>query len=157
MRDREQRIRLWYRDVFTAQLGEAVIGADEEVVAADVVIVIIWRAVGRHGFGKLTPLQLDGVRELLPGKDGTVMDLGLVKLGCGTTILGIGFALVEALAVTVVEGDVTYAGPAVLDYGCGMEFGHGVYGIIVCITKILNDVDSLICFFIPLSLSTGLV
>ena len=51
--------------------------------------------------------------------------MGLGKLGCGTTILGIGLALVEALAVTVVEGDVTYAGPAVLDYGCGMEFGHG--------------------------------
>jgi predicted RNA methylase len=45
---------------------------------------------------------------LLPGKDGAVMDLGLVKLGCGTTILGIGLALVEALAVTVVEGDITY-------------------------------------------------
>jgi len=37
---------------------------------------------------------------------------------------GIDFALVEALTVTVVEGDVTYAGPAVLDYGCGMESWH---------------------------------
>ncbi len=53
------------------------------------------------------------------------MNLCLVKLGSSTTILGIGFALVEALPVTVVEGDVAYAGPAVLDYGCGMEFGHG--------------------------------
>jgi len=34
---------LWYRDVFTAQLGKAVVGADEEVVAADVVVVIIRR------------------------------------------------------------------------------------------------------------------
>ena len=34
-----------YRDMFTAELGEAVVGADEEVVAADVVIVIIRRAV----------------------------------------------------------------------------------------------------------------
>lgn len=89
------------------------------------VIVIIRRPVGRYGLGELSPLELDGVRELLPGKDGTVMNLGLVKLGSSTTILGIGFALVEALAVTVVESDVTYAGPAVLDYGCGMEFWHG--------------------------------
>ena len=125
MRDWEQRIWLWYRDVFTAQLGKAVIGTDKEIVAADVMIVIIWRAVRRDGFGHLTPLELDGVLQLLPGKDGAVMDLGLVQLGCGTTILSIGLALVEALAVTVVEGDVTYAGPAVLDYGCGMEFGHG--------------------------------
>ena len=53
------------------------------------------------------------------------MNLGLVQLGRSTTILGIGFALVEALAVAVKEGDVTYAGPAVLDYGCGMKLGHG--------------------------------
>jgi hypothetical protein len=83
-----------------------------------------WRTVGRYGFGELTPLQLDCMRELLPGKDGTVMDLSLVQLSCGTSVLGIGLALIEALAVTVVEGDVAYAGPAVLDYGCGMEFGH---------------------------------
>ena len=111
--------------MFTSQLGEAMVGTDEEVVAADVVIVIIWRTVGRDGFGELTPLELDSMRELLPGKDGTVMNLCLVKLGCSTTILSIGLALVEALPVTVVEGDVTYAVPAVLDYGCGMEFGHG--------------------------------
>ena len=90
------------------------------------VVVIVWRTVGRYGFGELTPLQLDCMRELLPGKDGSVMNLGLVKLGSSTTILGIGLALVEALAVTVVEGYVSYAGPAVLDYGCGMEFGHSV-------------------------------
>ena len=57
--------------------------------------------------------------------------MGLIKLDCGTTILGVGLALVEALTVTVVEGYVTYGGPAVLDYGCGMEFGHGIYGISV--------------------------
>ena len=44
---------------------------------------------------------------------------------------GIDFALVEALTVTVIEGDVTYAGPAVLDYGCGMEFGHGFMVLIM--------------------------
>ena len=110
--------------MFTAQLGKAVIGTDKEIVAADVMIVIIRRTMRRYGFGQLTPLQLDGVWQLLPGKDGAVMNLFLVKLGCGTTILSIGLALIEALAVTVIEGDITYAGPAVLDYGCGMEFGH---------------------------------
>ena len=62
---------------------------------------------------------------MLPGKDGAVMDLGLVKLGWCAREDRLDFALVEALAIAVVEGDVTYAGPAVLDYGCGMEFGHG--------------------------------
>lgn len=123
--------------MFTAKLGEAVIGAEEEVVTADMVIVIVWRPMGRYGLGQLSPLQLDGVRQLLPGKDGTVMDLSLVQLGCGTTILGIGLALVEALAVTVIEGDVTYAGPAVLDYGCGMEFGHG-FIVLVILYKVID-------------------
>ena len=108
MLDWEQRIWLWHGDVFPTQLGEAVIGTDEEVVTAYMVIVIIWRTVGRDGFGQLTPLELDSVRELQPGKDGSVMNLGLIKLGCGTAILGVGLALVVALAVAVVEGDVTY-------------------------------------------------
>lgn len=50
MRDWEQRIRLRYRDVLPTQLGEAVIGADKEVVATDMVVVIVWRTVGRDGF-----------------------------------------------------------------------------------------------------------
>ena len=111
--------------MFTAELGEAVIGTDKEIVTADVVVVIVRRTMRWYGLGKLTPLQLDSMRQLLPGKDGAVMDLGLVQLGCGTTILGIGLALVEALAVTMIEGDVADAGPAVLDYGCWMELGHG--------------------------------
>lgn len=81
------------------------------------------------------------MRQLLPGKDGTVMDLSLVQLGCGTTILGIGLALVEALAVTVIEGDVTYRGPAVLDYGCGMEFGHG-FMVLVLQHKVTENLRS---------------
>lgn len=32
--------------MFTAELGETVIGADEEIVAADVVIVVIRRTMG---------------------------------------------------------------------------------------------------------------
>ena len=55
-----------------------------------------------------------------------MMNLSLIKLGRRAGKDGIDFALVEALTVTVIEGDVTYAGPAVLDYGCGMEFWHGI-------------------------------
>ena len=45
---------------------------------------------------------------MLPGKDGAVMDLGLVKLGWCSGKDGIDFALVEALAVAVEEGYVPY-------------------------------------------------
>ena len=101
--------------MFTAELGEAVIGADEEVVAAYVVIVVIRRTVGRYRLGVVIPLQLYIVWLALPGKDGAVMDLSLVKLGGCAGKDGTGLALVVALAVTVKEGDVSYAGPAVLD------------------------------------------
>lgn len=48
--------------MFIAQLGEAVIGADEEIIAADVVIVVIRWPMGRDGKGVVVPLQLDAVR-----------------------------------------------------------------------------------------------
>ena len=53
-----------------------------------------------------------------------MMQLSLIKLGRRSGKNGVNFALVEALAVAVKEGDVADAGPAVLNYGCGMEFGH---------------------------------
>ena len=74
--------------MLTAELGEAVIGTDKEVVAADVVMIVIWWPVRRDGLGEFSPLELDGVLQLLPGKDGAVMNLGPIKLGGGTTILG---------------------------------------------------------------------
>ena len=98
-----------------AQLGKAVIGAYEEVVTAYVVEVVIRGTMGRNGLGKLSPLQLDGVRQLLPGEDGAVVELGLVQLGGGALVVGVGLSLVVALAVAVKKGYVAYAGPAVLD------------------------------------------
>ena len=46
--------------------------------------------------------------KLLPSKDGAVMHLLLVKLGWSTWKDGLYLGLIEALAVTVKEGDVTY-------------------------------------------------
>lgn len=110
--------------MFTAELGETVIGADKEIVAADVVIVVIRRTMGWNGTGVVVPLQLDGVRQMLPGNYCTVVYLSLVKLGRSTTEHGVGLALVVTLTITVEEGDVTDTGPAIF-YQCGgMEFGH---------------------------------
>ena len=104
--------KLWewlrFRYVFTAELGKAVIGANEEVVTAYVVEVVIRGTVGRNGLGKLSPPQLDGVRQMLPGEDGPVVELGLVQLGSGAAKLRIWLALVVKLAVAVEEGYVAY-------------------------------------------------
>ena len=65
--------------------------------------------------------------QMLPGSDGTKMNLLLVKLGPSTRESGIWFAFPEALAVTVIEGDITYRGPTVLNEYGGLEFGHSHY------------------------------
>lgn len=78
--------------------------------------------------------------QLLPGKDGTMMNLRLIKLGRRSGKDRINFALVEALAVTMKEGDVTDAGPAILNYGCGMEFGHG-FMVLMVLCKVTVNYD----------------
>ena len=110
--------------MFTAELGEAVIGTYKEIVAADVVIVVIRRTMGWNGTGVVIPLQLDTVRQMLPGKYCAVMDLSLVKLGCSTTVYGVWLALVVALAITVKEGNITNTGPAIFNQCGGMELRH---------------------------------
>lgn len=110
--------------MFTAELGEAVIGTYKEIVAADVVIVVIRRTMGWNGTGVVIPLQLDTVRQMLPGKYCAVMDLSLVNLGCSTTVYGVWLALVVALAITVKEGNITNTGPAIFNQCGGMELRH---------------------------------
>lgn len=73
------------------------------------------------------------MRLSLPGKDCAVMDLSLIKLGWCSGKEGIDFTLVEALAVAVVEGNVPYRGPAVLDDGVGREFGHDIRSVILLV------------------------
>lgn len=101
--------------MFIAQLGEAVIGRDEKVETTYMMLFIIWWPMRWYRLGILIPLQLDRVIQVLPGTNGTKVNLLLVKLGLSTAEDRTGLALVEALAVTVKEGDVSYAGPAVLD------------------------------------------
>jgi hypothetical protein len=53
-------------------------------------------------------MELYGVLLMLPGSDGSEMYLLPAELGWCTAECGTGLALVEALAVTVVEGDISY-------------------------------------------------
>ena len=67
--------------MFIAQLGEAVIGTDKEVETTYMMLLIIWRAMGRYGTGVVIPQELDCMRLMLPGLDGAKVNLLLVKLG----------------------------------------------------------------------------
>lgn len=145
--------------MFTAELCETVIGADEEIVAADVVIVVIRRTMGWNGTGVVVPLQLDTVRQMLPGKYCTVVYLSLVKLGWCTTEHGVGLALVEAFAVTVEEGDIANTGPAIF-YQCGgMELGHNdmVLNYFSKLRKILRRTSECVRFWTDAGLQAVLI
>ena len=75
------RERLRLRNVFIAQLGEAVIGRDKKVETTYMMLLIVWRAVGWYGTGVVIPLELDCMWLMLPGLDGAKVNLLLVKLG----------------------------------------------------------------------------
>lgn len=124
--------------MFIAQLGEAVIGTDEEIEAADMVAFIIRRPMRWYRLGIVIPLQLDRVRQVLPGTDSTKVNLLLVKLGWSATEDRTGLVLPVALAITVIKGNITYGGPAVLDDGVRGKLGHGVHGVRV-FTKVLKS------------------
>ena len=67
--------------MFIAQLGKTVIGRDKEIESANMMLLIVWRTVGRYGTGVVIPLDLDCMRLMLPGLDGAKVNLLLVKLG----------------------------------------------------------------------------
>ena len=84
---------------------------------------------------------------MLPGNNGTMMHQLLVKLCLSTGESGIWLALPEALAVTVVEGDITYRGPTVLNEYGGLELRHG-FMVFVLLYKVTEKTLST-CVFCP--------
>lgn len=96
---------------------------------------------------------------MLPGKYCAVMDLSLVKLGCGTTEHGVGLALVEAFAVTVEEGDIANTGPAIFNKCGGMELGHSgmVLNHFSKVRKILRRTSECVRFWTDAGLQAVLI
>ena len=114
--DRELRERLvWFGlwGVFVAQLGESVIGTDEEVVTADVGVGVVWEPFGRYLSGYGRPFQLFVVFEAFPCLDGSFVDCCIGELCRGPLKDCRGLCLPVAFSVTVVEGDVSHRSPAV--------------------------------------------
>ena len=70
-----------FRNVFITQLGKTVIGRNEEIESANMMLLIVRWAVGWYGTGVVIPQELDCMRLMLPGLDGAKVNLLLVKLG----------------------------------------------------------------------------
>ena len=67
--------------MFIAKLSEAMVSTDKEIESANMMLLIIWRAMGWYGTGVVIPLELYCMRLMLPGLDGAKVNLLLVKLG----------------------------------------------------------------------------
>ena len=46
------------RNVFIAKLSEAMVSTDKEIESANMMLLIVWRTVGRYGTGVVIPLCL---------------------------------------------------------------------------------------------------
>ena len=67
--------------MFIAKLSEAMVSTDKEIESANMMLLIVRWTVGWYGTGVVIPQELDCMRLMLPGLDGTKVNLLLVKLG----------------------------------------------------------------------------
>ena len=67
--------------MFIAKLSEAMVSTDKEIESANMMLLIVRWTVGWYGTGVAIPQELDCMRLMLPGLDGTKVNLLLVKLG----------------------------------------------------------------------------
>ena len=111
--DRKTALPPWGRNVLVPQLGEAVVGRHEQVVAGYAGPGIIGRPLAWHRQGVLVPKALYLRFLLPPSLQGTVMQGRLVQLPVRAREGRRGFCPVITAALAVVEGLVTDGAPAV--------------------------------------------
>lgn len=110
-REGDERFRLW--NVFVTQLCKPVVSRHEEIVAADVTLVVERRPVSNYRLGKLPPYHLCAVVKTLPGPDSPPVQIQAHKLLRSPWELRIRLRPEEAHPITMVIGDVPNRGPTV--------------------------------------------
>ena len=111
--DREgyEWFRLW--NVLVTQLCKPVVSRHEEIVAADMALVVERRPVSNYRLGKLPPDHLCAVVKTLPGPDSSPVQIQAHKLLSSPRELRIRLGPEEANPIMMVIGDVPNRGPAV--------------------------------------------
>ena len=111
--DREGDERFRLRNVLVTQLCKPVISRHEEIVAADMTLIVERRPVSHHRLGKLPPDHLCAVVKTLPGPDSPPVQIQAHKLLRSPRELRIRLGPEEAYPITMVIGDVPNRGPTV--------------------------------------------
>ena len=101
--------------MLVSELGKAVVSADKEVVAGDVMLLVERRPMARHGECQHIPLLLDDGGEFPPGSKSAKMNFLLLKLRSRSGKYGMCAILPEADSVLVEEGDFSHRRPAVAE------------------------------------------
>lgn len=110
-REWDERFRLW--NVLVTKLCKPVVSRHEEIVAADMTLVVERRLVSDYRLGKLPPDHLCTVVKTLPGPDSPPVQIQAHELLRSTWELRIRLGPEEAHPFTMVIGDVPNRGPAV--------------------------------------------
>src|SRR5574344_111361 len=108
-REGHEGFRLW--NVLVPQLCKPVVSRHEEIVAADMALVVERRPVSDNRLGELPPDQLCAVVKTLPGPDSPPVQIQAHKLLRSTQKLRIRLGPEEAYPITMVIGDVPNRGP----------------------------------------------
>jgi len=122
--DREGDEGFWLWNVLVTQLCKPVVSRHEEIVAADMALVVERRAVCHNRLGELPPDHLCTVVKTLPGPDGTPVQIQAHKLLRSTRELRIRLGPEEARPITMIVGDVPNRGPAVCVLYVWIEARH---------------------------------
>ena len=110
-REGHEGFRLW--NVLVTQLCKPVVSRHEEIVAADMTLVVKRRPVSNNRLGKLPPDHLCAVVKTLPGPDSPPVKIQAHKLLRSPRELRIRLGPEEAYPITMVIGGVPNRGPAV--------------------------------------------
>ena len=110
-REGDERFRLW--NVLVTQLCKPVVSRHEEIVAADMTLVVERRPMSHYRLGKLSPDHLCAVVKTLPGPDSPPVQIQAHKLLRSPRELRIRLGSEETHPITMIIGDVPNRGPAV--------------------------------------------
>ena len=124
--DREVLPGLRSRDVLVAERIEAVIRAYKEILATDMRGVVKRRLMADYGLCKGIPDQLNGMVECPPGSQRPPVNLELLILAGSAREVALGFVLVIAAPVHVIEGQVSHGAPTISDQHRWNEARHSL-------------------------------
>ena len=122
--DREFLPRLRSGDVFVAKRIKAVIRTYKEILAGDMRGVVKRRLMAYYGLCKGIPDQLNGMVQRPPGSKRPPVNFELLILAGSSREVALGFVLVVAAPVHVIESQVSHGAPTIGNQHRWLETRH---------------------------------